>query len=43
MMSSFENPEAPLETTCLPTVVPLDFHGQTPVSQALLGTTDAWE
>jgi pimeloyl-ACP methyl ester carboxylesterase len=43
MMNFIENPQAPLDTSCLPTVVPLDFQGQKPISQALLGTTDAWE
>jgi hypothetical protein len=39
----FDNPEAVPDSSCLATVVPPDFKGQTPIRQALLGTSDAWE
>ena len=43
MMSFFDNPPAAPDTSCLSSVVPLDFKGQTAISQGLLGTADAWE
>ncbi|MDB4933046.1 MAG: uncharacterized protein JWP87_18 [Labilithrix sp.] len=43
MMSFFDNPVTTPDTSCLAAVVPPDFKGQTAISQALLGTSDAWE
>ncbi|PCC74595.1 alpha/beta hydrolase fold [Nannocystis exedens] len=44
MFAAFvEDPLAPVDTSCLSDIVPLDFHGDPATAAALLGTTDAWE
>lgn len=44
IMSFLENPTAPVDTSCVADVVPLDFtNPRTSWTTALFGTTDAWE
>lgn len=44
MMNFIENPTAALDTSCISTVVPIDFVGtRKEYNGALLGTSDAWE
>ena len=44
MFAAFvEDPLAPVDTSCLADIVPLDFHGDPTTAAALLGTADAWE
>jgi pimeloyl-ACP methyl ester carboxylesterase len=43
MMNFIESPEGELDTSCIATVVPIDFRGRTDLSQALFGVPDAWE
>ncbi|MCY1060699.1 alpha/beta fold hydrolase [Nannocystis sp. SCPEA4] len=37
------DPLAPIDTSCLDDIVPLDFHGDPAVVAGMLGTSDAWE
>lgn len=44
IMAFMENPTAPVDTSCIADVIPLDFtNPKTQWTTALLGTTDAWE
>lgn len=44
VMNFIEGPKAPLDTSCLSTLVPIDFPcSRTDLNQALFGTQDAWE
>jgi hypothetical protein len=39
----FNDPEAPLDTSCLANVLPLNFSGQPTLNQSFWNTTDVWE
>ncbi|UQA60733.1 alpha/beta fold hydrolase [Polyangium aurulentum] len=44
MLQKFvEDPLAPVDTSCVADVVPLDFHGDPAMAEVLLGTKDLWE
>jgi pimeloyl-ACP methyl ester carboxylesterase len=44
MFAAFvDDPLAPVDTSCLADIVPLDFHGDPATVAAMLGTADAWE
>ena len=39
----FDHPAAPLDTSCVARILPLNFSGIPAMNKALWGTTDAWE